>query len=313
MIIIRAKKFLMKFLKSVPVFLMVSVGAILVQEPIRAQEPIKVMATNSILGDFVKNVGGDLVALTTLVGPDGDAHEYEPTPQDSVALANAWLVFENGLEFESWLEDLYKASGSSAIKVTVTQGIVPRPMNEFSEHSEFDPHVWHNPQLVMAMVDMIAAALIQVDSVNEATYLANAAAYKAELEQLDKDIQAEVDTLPLDKRKLITSHDSFAYFAYRYGFEVLGALIPSVTTESSDANAGELAKLVDTIKASSVPAIFIENITNAELVERVANSAGVTVAPALYTDALGQEGSEGQTYLDMMRYNAKVIVESLNQ
>ena len=278
-----------------------------------AQEALKAVATYSILADFVENVGGDLVDVTVLVGRDGDAHEYEPTPQDSVAMVEAALVFENGLEFESWLEDLYKASGSSAIKVTVTQGTVPRPMTELGDHSEFDPHVWHNPQMVMTMVDNIAAALIQVDPDNEANYLANVRAYKAELEQLDKDIQAKVDTLPSDKRKLITSHDSLGYFAYHYGFEVIGTVIPSVTTESSDANAGELADLVDIIQNSDVKVIFIETITNTKLVKQVANSAGATVAPALYTDALGQEGSEGETYLDMMRYNARTIVEALKQ
>lgn len=292
------------------------------------QERLEVVATFSILEDLVKNIGGDLVEVTTLVGRDSDAHEYEPTPRDSVVIADATIVFENGLAFETWLDDLYTASGSSASRVRVTEGIVPRAMSEFGEHGheehtegkdhadehgESDPHVWHNPQLVLRMVDNIATALAEADPANEATYLANAERYKAELEQLDKDIQAEVEKLPADKRKLITSHDSLGYFAYRYGFEVIGAVIPSVTTESSDANAGELAKLVDTIKGSSVPAIFVENITNAELVERVASSAGVRVAPALYTDALGEESSEGATYLDMMRYNAQTIVTALNQ
>ena len=290
------------------------------------QEPVKAVATYSVLGDFIENIGGDLVDLTVLVGREGDAHEYEPTPQDSVALANAQLIFENGLGFESWLQELVQASGSSATRVVVTEGITPTPMREFDEHAhdeethaegedhahgEFDPHVWHDPQLVMTMVDNIAAALSEADPANEASYRANAESYKAELEQLDSAIQARVDELPAEQRKLITSHDSLSYFAYRYGFEVVGAVIPSVTTESSDANAGELAELVDTIQASGVPAIFVENITNAELIEQVANSAGVVVAPALYTDALGEEGFEGATYLDLMRYNAQTIVEAL--
>jgi zinc/manganese transport system substrate-binding protein len=339
--------------------------AVLLVSAAWTQEPIKAVATYSILGDFVENVGGDLVDLTVLVGRDGDAHEYEPTPQDSVAIAEAALVFENGLEFESWLTDLYSTSGSDATKVVVTKGIALRPMTEFGGHSEethaeeehtegeehaegkthtegepdageggqsageehsedeeradehgdengeFDPHVWHNPQLVMTIIDNIAAALVTVDPTNEAAYLANAASYKAELEQLDADIQAQVDELPVEQRKMVTSHDALGYFAYRYGFEVIGAVIPSVTTESSDSSAGELAELVDTIQISGVPAIFVENITNAELVEQVANSAGVTLAPALYTDALGEEGTEGGTYLDMMRYNAGTIVEAL--
>jgi zinc/manganese transport system substrate-binding protein len=293
-----------------------------------AQKPLEVVATYSILGDFVENVGGDLVGLTVLVGRDGDAHDYEPTPQDSVAIADAALVFENGLEFETWLDDLYTASGSGAARVVVTEGIVPRTISaletmaepgeegehaEGEEHGEFDPHVWHNPQNVMVIVDNIAAALIAADPANEATYLTNATSYKADLEQLDIYIQSEVDKLPVEKRQLVTSHDSLGYFADRYGFEVIGAVIPSVTTESSDANAGELAKLVDTIKAASVSIIFVENISNTELVEQVASSAGVTVAPPLYTDALGSEDSEGANYLEMMRYNVNTMVTALTQ
>jgi zinc/manganese transport system substrate-binding protein len=285
---------------------------------IQAQEPVKVVATYSILGEFVETVGGNLIDLTVLVGTDGDAHEYEPTPQDSVAIADAALVFENGLEFETWLDDLFAASGSSAKRVVVTEGIVPRAMEHDYEgeehaHGEFDPHVWHNPQLVMTMIDNIATALITADPANEATYTANATSYKAELEQLDKDLQTEADKLSAEQRKLVTSHDALGYLAYRYGFEVIGAVIPSVTTESSDANAGELAELVDIIKSAGVPAIFVENITNADLVEQAANSAGVSVAPALYTDALGEEGTEGATYLGMMRYNMTTIVAALSQ
>jgi zinc/manganese transport system substrate-binding protein len=291
-----------------------------------AQKPLEVVATYSILGDFVENVGGDLVGLTVLVGRDGDAHDYEPTPQDSVAIADAALVFENGLEFETWLDDLYTASGSGAARVVVTEGIKPRTMSaletmaepgeegehtEGEEHHEFDPHVWHNPQNVRVIVDNIAAALIATDPANEATYLTNATSYKADLEQLGIYIQSEVDKLPAEKRQLVTSHDSLGYFADRYGFEVIGAVIPSVTTESSDANAGELAKLVDTIKVAGVSVIFVENISNVDLVEQVAGSAGVTVAPALYTDALGEEGSEAATYLEMMRYNVNTMVTAL--
>jgi zinc/manganese transport system substrate-binding protein len=308
---------------------------------IQAQEPLNVVATYSILGEFVEAVGGELVQVTTLVGRDGDAHEYEPTPQDSVAIAEAALVFENGLEFETWLDDLFTASGSDATRVVVTNGITPRPMSDFGdhthaedhaegdahsegeehaesedhahEHDEFDPHVWQNPQLVVTMIDTIATALSAADPTNEATYLANATNYKTALVQLDSDLQAQADTLTAEQRKLVTSHDAVGYFAYRYGFEVIGAVIPSVTTETSDANAGELAKLVDTVRAAGVPAIFVENTSSTELVEQVASSAGVVVAPALYTDALGAEDSDGATYIDMMRYNMATIVTALSQ
>lgn len=282
---------------------------------VQAQEKLKVVATFSILADFVENVGQDLVDVTVLVGRDGDAHEYEPTPLDSVALADAALVVENGLEFESWLDDLYTASGSSATRVVVSEGVQTREMegnHEAEAHSETDPHVWQDPQNVIIMIDNIAAALAAADPANEATYLANAANYKAEVGQLDSELKAQVDTLPKEKRKLVTSHDSLGYFADHYGFEMIGAVIPSVTTEASDANAGELAVLVDTIKAAGVPAIFVENISSTELVEQVASSAGVTVAPALYTDALGPEDSPGATYTGMMRYNMATIVAALS-
>jgi ABC-type Zn uptake system ZnuABC Zn-binding protein ZnuA len=281
-------------------------------EPGVAQEPLNVVATCSIVGDFVKNVGADLVKLTVLVGTDSDAHNYEPTPKDSVALADAMLVFENGLSFENWLDDLYRASGSGASRIVVNEGVETRVMKEL-EDSEVDPHSWHNPQNVMVMVDNIAAALVDADPRNEATYLANAAAYKTELEHLDTYMQAEVDKLPSEKRKLVTSHDSLGYFADRFGFEIIGAVTSSVSTESSDANAGGLARLIDTTKAAGVLAIFTENMSNADLIEQVATSAGVRVAPPLYTDALGEQGSAGATYLEMMRYNVETIVAALSQ
>ncbi len=277
-----------------------------------SQERLDVIATYSILGDFVKQVGGDFIDLKMLVGPDSDAHEYEPTPQDSVMIADAALIFENGLAFETWLDDLYEASASEAIRIVVSQGIEVRS-NPNAEASETDPHIWHNPQNVMGIVDNIATALAIADPEHEVSYLHNAEAYKEELEQLDQDLQVEVDKLSLERRKLITSHDALGYLADRYGFELIGAVISSVSTESSDANAGELADLIDTIKAAGMPAIFVENMTNPKLIEQVASSAGVIVAPALYTDALGQPGTAGETYLGMMRYNIAVIVQGLSQ
>jgi zinc/manganese transport system substrate-binding protein len=292
------------------------VGLIFFSLTIYAQEPLKVIATFSILADFIKNVGGDLVEVTTLVGADGDAHEYEPSPRDSVAIANAALIFENGLLFETWLDDLYTVSGSSATRVVVSEGIIPLVRleeehdedQESEDRSEFDPHLWQDPQLVMTMVDNVAAALSNIDPDNQASYLANAANYKAELEQLDKDLQTQANTLPVEQRKLITNHDAIAYFAYRYGFEVIGVVMASA---SSDVNAGGMAKLVELIKEAKVSAIFVENISNSNVLEQLAVSAGVKVAPALYTDALGPEDSEGETYLEMMRYNMTTIIEAL--
>ncbi len=293
----------------------------------RAQ-PLNVVATFSILGDFVENVGGDLVDLTVLVGPDGDTHEYEPKPSDSVALSEAALVFENGLGLETWLDDLFEASGSGATRVTVSDGVEAAPANEEDEHEEetheegeehgdehgeFDPHVWHSVPNAVQMVENVRAGLVAADPANAETYDANAEAYTAELQALDTYIRERVATLPEERRKLVTSHDTFGYFAREYGFEIVGAVLPSVSTENADPGAGEIADLIEQVRAADVPAVFAENVTNPGLLEQVAASAGVTVAPTLYTDALGAAGTPGETYLSLERYNVDTVVTALEQ
>ncbi len=321
--------------------------------------PLSVVASYSILGEWVEKVGGDAIQLSMLVGPDADAHTFEPTPADVATLSEAELIFENGLEFETWLDSLYASSGSDARRVVVTEGLELLEAENGHEHhgdgegaheeeahegeheedhegeeheseehaheeeheeaghghdhGEFDPHVWHDVSNVIVMVANIRDALTQADPDNAERYRANAAAYTAELEALDAFIMESVATLPEERRKLVTSHDSFGYFAARYGFEVVGTVLPSVSTEVADPPAGELAALIDEIQAAGVPAIFAENVSNPRLLERVASGAGVTVAPTLYTDALGTPGSEGETYLAMMRYNTMTIVEALSE
>lgn len=308
--------------------------------PTNAPEPLNVIATYSILGDFVTTIGGDLVNVTTLVGPGGDAHTYEPKPSDSAALAEAAILFENGLFFEEWLDDLYSASGSQATRVVVTEKITPLPAPEGGEHDEhaedeehteeagtatvsgtpeaeehaegeFDPHVWHDPTNAMAMVEAVRAALVAADPANTATYDANAKAYTTQLTELNAFVEQEVAKLPAERRKLVTSHDTFGYFAARYGFEIVGTALGAVSTEVADPAAGELAELVGDIQAAGVPAIFAENVSNQDLMETIAREAGVVLAPTLYTDALGEPGSEGATYVEMIRYNVMTIVNAL--
>ena len=285
----------------------------------RAQ-PLNVVATFSILGDFVENVGGDLVDLTVLVGPDGDTHEYEPKPSDSVALSEAALVFENGLGLETWLDNLFAASGSGATRVTVSDGVEAAPADEEGEHEEgehehgeFDPHVWHSVPNAVQMVENVRAALVAADPANAETYDANAEAYTAELQALDTYIRERVATLPEARRKLVTGHDTFGYFAREYGFDIVGAVLTSVSTENADPGAGEIADLIERVRAAGVPAIFAENVTNPSLLNQVAASAGVTVAPTLYTDALGAAGTPGETYLSLERYNVDTIATALEQ
>lgn len=323
-----------------------------------AGEKLKVVATFSILGDLVQSVGGDKIELHTLVGPGGDTHTFEPSPSDSVALVEARLIFENGLELETWLDDLYSASGSTAKRVVVTEGLDPIAMAageheheetgehdehaaseheehaaeaEHEEHSaetdheehagtdghghahgEFDPHVWHDVPHVIHEVELIRDALVEADPANAPSYQANAEAYLGQLKELDSWVAEEIKKIPADRRKLVTSHDTFGYLARRYGLEIVGSGL-GVSTEASDPSAAEVAGLIEEIRAVGVPAIFTENVSNPKLMERVAAEAGVTLGPQLYTDALGEPGSDGETYLKMMRYNVTALVTALSQ
>lgn len=523
-------------------------------------EPLKVVATYSILGDVVQNVAGEAVELTVLVTADGDSHTFEPTPQDGVRLLEADLIFENGIEFETWLDDLYTASGSEAARVVVSDGVELRAFEEsdhddhdhgdedhdheghdhgdedhdhdhdhdheieindlspwagewnsayrfveesiiepaYTEiqaalpsmtveevkafivdmwhtdfedftvegntityqigaesvtceyvldgvkegasgeytfdvahfvaadggadcepfthalftlphgegagmhyhirygssdfdtimndpaqvnwfpslypasltadelaaglqasgyelaafiatatgqelaahddhdhdhgdedhdheghdhsdedhdheghhHGEFDPHIWQNPLHVIVITENVRDALIEADPANAETYTANAAAYIAELQALDAELESAISLIPAENRKLVTSHDALGYFADRYGFEVIATVLPS-STEAADPSAGEVAEIIETITSEGVPAVFIDNVSNPDLMQQIAEAAGVEVAAGLYTDALGAAGSEGDTYLNMMRYNVAVITAAL--
>lgn len=272
-------------------------------------ERLPVVATFSILGDVVANVGGDRIALTTLVGPDGDAHVYEPTPQDAAAITDAAIVFENGLGFETWLDELVEGSGSSAVRVVTTEGIEPGVLVEDGVEEQ-DPHVWQDVRNVIVVAGHVRDALVAADPAGKDAYEANAARYVEQLEALDAEIAGRVGELPAEQRKLVTTHDAFGYFARRYGFEIVGTALP-VSTEAADPAAGDVAALVDRIRAAGVPAIFAENIENQALLERVASDAGVVLGNDLYSDALGPEGSPGETYVGMMRANADAIVGAL--
>ena len=283
---------------------------------------VSVVATYSILGDLVENVGGENVELTTLVGPNGDAHTFEPAPSDNAELAEAEVIFQNGLGFEPWLGDLYESSGSEAERVAVSEGIEPLPVargehgregegaHEEEEHGGPDPHAWHDVENTIVMARAIRDALSEVDPENARAYERNAREYVGKLEALDADVRESVASIPQENRVLFTSHDTFGYFAERYGFEVDTALA-SASTEAGDPSAGQTAELVDEIEKSGVPAIFADNVSDAGVMEGIASEAGVELAPPLYTDALGEPGSEGDTYVGMVRYNVSTMVVAL--
>jgi zinc/manganese transport system substrate-binding protein len=282
-----------------------------------AGEKLPVVATYSILGDMVAQVGGDQIDLTVLVGPGGDAHTFEPTPEDGRSLADTKVVFENGLAFEPWLNDLFAAAGSTASRVAVSEGVTPLAAPEVHEQEgeehaedEFDPHIWHDVNNALIMVENIRDGLAAADPANAEIYQANAERYSATLKELDSFVQEQVATLPAERRKLITSHDTFGYFAKRYGFVIVGTAL-GASTEAADPSAADIAALVDQIKAVGVPTIFAENVSNPQLMETIASEAGVKLGPPLYTDALGEVGSSGATYVQMIRFNVTTIVGAL--
>jgi ABC-type Zn uptake system ZnuABC Zn-binding protein ZnuA len=287
--------------------------------PTAAQGKLAVVATFSIVADFAQNVGGDRVVITTLVGPDGDAHTFEPTPDDGRALANAQVVVENGAGLEPFIDDLYKASGSKALRVVASSRVSVQPMAA-SDHtaggagkapSEPDPHIWHDVANAISMVETIRDGFAQADPSNAASYQSNAARYITALRELDQSIMDSTAQIPADQRKLVTSHDTFGYYARRYGFVVVGTALASVSTEAGDPAPADLAALIDAIKATGVRAIFAENISNPKLMQTIASEAGVKLAPTVYTDALGAAGTPGATYIEMMRYNTTTIVNAL--
>lgn len=296
-------------------------------------EPLDVVTTFSILDDLVRNVGGEAIASHALVGAGVDSHTYEPAPNDVAILADADLVIAIGLDYEPWLGGLLESSGTSAARVTVSENVTPLRFEEGHElaegddhadeaepegdehegeaHGVFDPHIWHDATNAVIMVEAIRDALIAADPANTTTYEANAAAYIAELDALDAWVMAQVATLPEGQRKLVTSHEALGYYANRYGFELVGTAFGTLSTEAGDPSAAAIASLVAEIQAQQVPAIFAENTSNPDLMEAVAAEAGVTLAPTLFTDALGAPGSGAETYLDLIRANTETIVTAL--
>jgi len=307
---------------------LVALAPLLLTPPSFAQtpvsgEPVQAVASFSILGDLVKNVGGEAVAVTTLIDPGVDAHTYDPAPADLVVLAEANVIFENGLGFEPWLDGFFESTQPPGTRVVVTEGITPREVGQDADeheeeedagdgHGQFDPHVWHDVANVIILVGNIRDALVATDPVRAELYEANAAAYIAELEALDASIREQVGTLPPERRKLVTSHDTFGYFADAYGFEVIGTALGSISTEAGDPSARDIATLITQIEEAGVPAIFAENVANPDLMESIAAEAGVVLAPPLYTDALGPQGSPGETYVGMMQSNVTTIVDALS-
>jgi zinc/manganese transport system substrate-binding protein len=278
--------------------------------PAAAQAKLPIVATFSILGDFVKNVGGDRAALVTLVGPDGDAHVYSATPSDAKHVTDARIVFTNGLGFEGWMERLIRASGTKASIVVTTRGVRTRKMagEPGHGHNEIDPHAWQSVANAKIYVANVLEALVKADPEGKSEYEANARVYLGKLDALEKDIKEAVARIPPARRKVITSHDAFGYFEGAYGIDFIA---PQGVSTENDASAKDVARIIRQIKAQKIPAVFLENVSDPRLVRRIADETGARIGGTLFSDALSGVQGPAATYLDMMRHNLRQFAEAL--
>ncbi|MDO9403837.1 MAG: zinc ABC transporter substrate-binding protein [Polaromonas sp.] len=287
-----------------------------------AADKLPVVASFSILGDIVRVIGGDRVEVSTLVGPDQDAHVFEPSPADAKKVAQARLLISNGLGFDPWLAKLSRSAGYKGASVVASNGVKTlrapeeeghdahdkHDKHDKHDHGEIDPHAFQDPARVTTYVRNISAALAQADPAGAATYRANAAAYQAQLGELDVWAKQQLAVIPAAKRKVITSHDAFGYLGARYGITFLA---PQGVSTDSEASAKDVATLIRQIRKDRIKAVHIENMTNPKLLEQLGREAGVAMGAALYADALSVSGGPADSYLKLMRHNITELVSSM--
>jgi zinc/manganese transport system substrate-binding protein len=306
--------------------------AIAAASPSRAADKLKVVTTFTILGDMVKNVGGEHVAVTTLVGPDSDAHVYQPTPADARALAQADVIVVNGLGFEGWIDRLIKASGYKGPVVVASEGVSPLQAEDGHghgpahghahrhgskgapvkgkdhHHGELDPHAWHDLANGRLYVANIARALAAADPAHADDYRRRAEAYDHELAMLDRNIRSRLDAVPADRRRVITSHDSFRYLGRAYGIDFHA---PVGLSTDSEPSAGEVAALIRQMKKERIRVLFVENITDPRLIQQLARETDAVIGGTLYSDSLSGPDGPAPTYIDMFRHNASILTAAL--
>ena len=323
--------------------LLASAAALALVSPAFAEEKLNIIATFSILGDIVANVGRDRVEVTTLVGPDGDAHVFQPAPADALAVAGAQVIVANGLGFEGWMDRLVEASGTKATIISASEGIAPIAFGEEKhdhaegeahdhdhaegeahdhdhakeeagheghDHGAFDPHAWQSVTNVAIYVGNIERGLAAADPAGAEIYKVNAAAYLAELDALDAEIRAAVAALPEDRRTVVTSHDAFGYFAADYG---LTFVAPQGVSTEAEASAQDVAALITQIRDAGIAAVFVENIADRRLLDQIAAETGAAIGGTLYSDALSGPEGPAATYLAMMRHNLGQLTGALSQ
>jgi zinc/manganese transport system substrate-binding protein len=277
--------------------------------PASAQTPAKlpVVATFSILADFARNVGGERIEVTALVGPNGDTHVYQPKPADAKELGAARLILVNGLGLEGWIDRLIKASGAKAPVVVATKGIKPQQMRE-EGRVELDPHAWQSIADAKIYVANIRDGLIAADPEGASAYRANAEHYLEKLDALEKEVLAEIAKIPPARRQIITTHDAFGYFGTAYGFRFIA---PEGVSTETEASARDVAKIIRQIKAQKIPAVFLENVTDPRLARSIAAESGAKIGGTLYSDALSPPDGPASTYIDMMLNNVRELSAAL--
>lgn len=279
-------------------------GALVLPAIVRAQDsPLSVVASFSLLADMVAQVGGPAVQVHALVGPDADAHAFNPAPADAQRLASAGLIVINGLGFEGWIDRLVKASGSKAPVLVASNGITLRRVGGLT-----DPHAWQSLVAAQRYVENIRAALVAARPAQAAAIDARAKAYSAQLATLDASVRARLAAVPAAQRRIVTSHDAFGYLADAWGLEMRAA---QGWTSAGEPSAADVAKLIRQLKAQQARALFVENISDPRLVERIAREAGASVGGTLYSDALSPPGTRADSYLKLMTHNAETLLAAL--
>ena len=270
-------------------------------------QPIRVVTSISILGDMIRNVGGEYVAMTVLIGPDADAHAFEPSPAAAKALAQADLVVVNGLGLEGWLDRLIAAAGYRGEVVTASEGVMARGFDEEGQ-AVTDPHAWQDLANGRRYVQNIERALAATDPAHAADYAANAQTYLEQLASTDEWVRAELDKVPPSQRKVVSSHDAFGYFAAAYGIEFVA---PQGISEDAEPSAADLRRLIDQIRAEHIKVLFLENALDPRLIEQIGHETGARVGGTLYADALSPPEGPADSYLAMFRHNVPLLRDAM--
>jgi len=282
---------------------LVSSAALLAGSAARAQARGEMIASMSIIADLVAQVGGARISVSSLVGPGGDAHVFQPAPADARRVAQAQALFVNGLGLEGWLPRLVQASGGKARIVTVSEGVKP-----IRDGRDVDPHAWQDVANAKIYVANIRDALIAADPDGAAEFTQRAKDYLQTLDRLDAEIRAGVATIPAARRRIITSHDAFGYFAKAYG---LAFIAPQGVSTETEASSRDVARIIRQIKAEKIPAVFLENISDPRLMNQVARETGARIGEAVFSDSLSPKDGPASTYVAMMRHNLNAFTQAL--